>query len=173
MKLLFFLCLLTCDSTVVKEVNYTASTPAGPEVRNFLGISQADSIDFIRWHLKMVDQIEFVLACSYGISKPNTNGFIDEKKLALKGTVYFKDETLLLTHSGKSLLLQILNHNILHLLNKDGTMMVGNGGWSYTLNSTAPVPVSDISLRQAAIDFRDSIVFEGRTPCKGIEEMMT
>jgi hypothetical protein len=60
----------------------------------------------------------------------------------------------------------------MHLLNSDGSLMVGNGGWSYTLNSMTEVNTSEVSLKQTAISFKDSIVFEGRTPCKGIEEMM-
>lgn len=171
-SLLLFLSLITCGSSVDKEVNYTASTPAGPEVRNFLGIKQADSVDFIRWYLKIIDRKAFNLSCSYGISKPNTNGFIDEKKVILKGTVNFKDGILNLNTSNKMLSLRVLNDNIIHLLNPDGSLMAGNGGWSYTLNSVTEVKASDVSLKQTDISFKDSIVFEGRTPCKGIEEMM-
>ena len=67
---------------------------------------------------------------------------------------------------------QVLNHNIMHLLNKDNTMMVGNGGWSYTLNSTDPISTSEIKVTTKNINFTDSIVYEGRTPCRGIEELM-
>ena len=70
--------LASCASS--KETNYTASTPADPLVRIFLGISQTDSIDFIRWKLTLSEK-KYSLECSYGISKPNTNGFYDEKKL--------------------------------------------------------------------------------------------
>lgn len=173
MKPLFFLLsILIYADTPGKEENYTASTPAGHTVRDFLGINQADSIDFIRWRLKIADFKEFDLSCSYGIGKPNTNGFINEKKVALKGTVNFRDEILSLNNNGNSLSLQVLNHNIMHLLNEDGTMMVGNGGWSYTLNSINPVPTSEVKLTTKNSNFTDSIIFEGRTPCRGIEELM-
>ena len=59
--------------------NYTASTPANTYVRHFLGINQHDSVDFIRWKLKITDHKEFALTCTYGIGKPGTNGFINEK----------------------------------------------------------------------------------------------
>ena len=170
--LLLFLYILFPGKTIDKEINYTASTPAGTEVRNFLGISQADSIDFIRWKLKIIDLKEFNLSCSYGIGKANTNGFIDEKKLQLKGTVNAKDQVITLSSQGKVLSLLFLNDNIIHILNKDGSMMVGNGGWSYTLNAIKQVSTSEINLQTKNTGFKDSIIFEGRTPCRGIEELM-
>jgi hypothetical protein len=171
-SLLFFLCILSCSAAFGREVRYTASTPAGATVRNFLGISLTDSIDFIRWKLKITDSKEFDLTCSYGISKPNTNGFLDEKKAALKGTVKLSGEILSLNANGKLMSMQVLNTNIMHLLNPDGTMMVGNGGWSYTLNSINQAPSIEIKLTAKNINFTDSIVFEGRTPCRGVEELM-
>ena len=163
--------MLSGVSSFAKEMNFTASTPANREVRDFLMISQGDSIDFIRWKLKIVNLKEFDLSCSYGISKPNTNGFIDEKKVQIKGIVNFSDRTLTLNHHDKSLSMQVLNNNIVHLLNKDGSMMVGNGGWSYTLNSIKPVPDGELKFKSKNAIFKDSIVFEGRTPCRGIEEL--
>jgi hypothetical protein len=76
---LSFVLLTSCASS--KETNYTASTPAPPLIRTFLGISLTDSIDFIRWKLSLTDK-KYSLECSYGISKPNTNGFYDKKKVA-------------------------------------------------------------------------------------------
>src|ERR671912_1217254 len=114
--------------------NYTASTPAGVTLRDFLAINPSDSIDFIRWQLVITDEEKFELQCTYGILKPNTNGFISEKRLKLDGTVQVAGNRLLLTYGSRTLGMIMLNANILHILNNDGTMMVGNGGWSYTLN---------------------------------------
>jgi hypothetical protein len=171
--ILIFFCLLLAGVVCSQKINYTASTPAGETVRDFLGISRSDSIDFIRWYVTITDHKEFNLSCSYGIGKPNTNGFIDEKKITLKGAVDFKDRVFTLNCSDKKLSMLVLNDNILHLLNEDGSLMVGNGGWSYTLNAMTRVPASEVYLKQQPEGFKDSIVFEGRTPCKGIEEMMT
>ena len=166
MKLLVvFLCILAAGNIVDKEISYTASTPAGRTVRDFLGINQADSIDFIRWQLKIVDGKEFALSCSYGISKPNTNGFIDEKKLVLKGNANSKDGTLTLNKAGKLLSMQVLNDNIMHLLNQDGSLMIGNGGWSYTLNNFTPATDAAINFKSPRSTFKDSMALEGRSPC--------
>lgn len=154
------------------EMNFTASTPAGKTIRTFLGIDQRDSIDFIRWKLRVTDHKTFDLSCSYGMAKPNTNGFIGDKNVGIRGSVTVNDGTLTLSYEGKRLDMLVLNSNIMHLLYSDGTMMVGNGGWSYTLN-TAGSPVSEgIALKAKSVTFIDSVVFDGRTPCKGIEELM-
>src|SRR5688500_10154480 len=109
--------LLFASTTFGKELSYTASTPAGKQIRNFLGINQSDSIDFIRWHLKIIDAKQFTLSCSYGLSKPNTNGFVHENKVTFSGMITHKDDVLGLNFDGKTQSLQILNNNILHLLN--------------------------------------------------------
>lgn len=152
-------------------MNFTASTPAGKTVKDFLEINQADSIDFIRWKLKIKDLEEFELVCNYGISKPNTNGFKNEQKVERKGTVAFKDGVLTLSHHDKTLSMLLLDRNIIHLLESNGTMMVGNGGWSYTLNSVTPVTATQLNLKRKDVGFADSIIFDGRTPCRGIEEL--
>jgi hypothetical protein len=173
MKLFLLSSLLFFASPMfAREVSYTASTPAGKQIRNFLGISPSDSIDFIRWLLKIKDAKEFIISCNYGLSKPNTNGFVHENKVAFSGTITPKDDVLILNYEGNTQGLQILNDNILHLLNNDGTLMAGNGGWSYTLNAMTQVSTKEINLKHQAVSFKDSILFEGRTPCKGIEEMM-
>jgi hypothetical protein len=58
-----------------------------------------------------------------------------------------------------------LNSNLLHILNDDNTLLIGNGGWSYTLNNTAPAISGQINSIPAQTLMKDSMVFEGRTPC--------
>jgi hypothetical protein len=173
MKLLVFLIVLvTGYVSLEKELNYTASTPAGVEVRDFLGISHGDSVDFIRWRLRIIDNKDFELECQYGIGRPNTNGFIDEKNVKLKGTAELTAGRIILKHKSKSLAMLMLNPNIVHLLNKDSTMMIGNGGWSYTLNAMQKIQTDDVRATTFKTYFEDSVVFIGRTPCRGIEELV-
>jgi hypothetical protein len=70
-----------------------------------------------------------------------------------------------------------LSEDLLHVLNKDGTLMAGNAAWSYTLNRTnnqSPVKVEPVS--EPPLPTRPPIpttppgssvlgVFEGRLPC--------
>jgi hypothetical protein len=83
-------------------------------------------------------------------------------------------------NSQRSLSFVKVSGSLLHLLNPDGSLMIGNGGWSYTLNRAdhAEKPVEP-SLAMSAPDMSYKIsplatgptvfgVFEGRSPCHGI-----
>jgi hypothetical protein len=167
MKLLFtvlsFLCLTTCATS--KDSYFTASTPASPIVRTFLGIPLSDSVDFIRWNLTLND-LKYSIECNYGIGKPNTNGFIDGgEKLSFKGTVKFTGTHYILQNRTQSLKLAILNDNLLHIAAADNSLLKGNGGWSYTLNNLKPVTSGTLKLVAGTESLKDSMVYEGRTPC--------
>ena len=148
-----------------KETNYTASTPAAPLVRKFLGISLADSIDFIRWKLSITEN-KYSLECIYGIGKPNTNGFYDGgKKIAFPGEIKKEKNNYLLINNNKTLTLAELNNNLLHILNNDNTLLIGGGGWSYVLNNMTPSLTNKVNMIAKQTSYRDSVAFQGRTPC--------
>lgn len=162
--LITFVLLTSCANS--KETNYTASTPASPLVRKFLGISLTDSIDFIRWKLAINDK-HYSLDCNYGIGKPNTNGFYDGgKKVSFSGEVK-NDKNVYLFQNGKQILkLAELNKNLLHILNEDNTLMIGGGGWSYAINNATPVQSDQLNFAAARETIvKDSMAFQGRTPC--------
>ena len=147
------------------EKIYTASTPANTIVRSFLGILPEDSIDFIRWKLVLRSD-SYQLYCNYGISKPNTNGFIEGgKKIELRGSVKKEKNYSHLKNGVAVLTLIELNINLLQIAGTDNSLLVGNGGWSYTLNNTKPVVSDKISFQAKQILLVDSLVFDGRTPC--------
>src|SRR4030095_8213814 len=61
-----------------------------------------------------------------------------------------------------------LNENVLHLLDANKNLMVGNGAWGYTLNRINPVKLSSNEANSQKIEediLTDSIVFDGRMPC--------
>jgi hypothetical protein len=155
--------LASCASS--KETSYTASTPAAPIVRTFLGISLTDSIDFIRWKLSITDN-KYSLECNYGIGKPNTNGFYDGgKKVAFNGIAKKDNNNYILQNGNHTLKLAELNANLLHILNNDNTLLIGGGGWSYALNNMAPSPTIQVNMIAKQTSLKDSMAFEGRTPC--------
>lgn len=161
--LISFVLFTSCASS--KETNYTASTPASALVRSFLGISLTDSIDFIRWKLS-ISENSYTIDCNYGIGKPNTSGFYDGgKKISLSGPVK-KDKNVYVFQNGKqSLKLAELNNNLLHILNEDNTLMIGGGGWSYAINRLNPLPNDELMLVAKETVIKDSMAFQGRTPC--------
>jgi len=149
-----------------KEKAYTASTPSGNVVRSFLGIPFSDAVDFIRWKLILRDN-DYDLQCNYGIGKNNTNGFINGgSKIELKGALKKNKNYYRLQSRDKTLNIAELNAGLLQLLDENKNLLVGNGGWSYTLNSMA-APLSDqVNLKAQPTALKDSMDFEGRTPCK-------
>jgi hypothetical protein len=162
--LLSFVFLISCANG--KEKTYTGSTPAAPVIRSFLGIPLSDSIDFIRWKLILGDN-KYQLQCNYGIGKPNTNGFINGgKKIELSGELRKEKNYYRLQNGNKTLNIAELNIDLLHLLDANKSLLVGNGGWSYTLNNTVPTGTDQINFTAQPTPFKDSMAFEGRTPCQ-------
>ncbi len=160
---LSFALFVSCADS--KETNYTASTPAAPIVRSFLGISLTDSIDFIRWKLSLTD-LKYTLECNYGIGKPNTNGFYNGgKKVTLAGKVKFQRNTYILYNGNQTLKLAELNANLLHLMNNDNTLLIGNSGWGYAINRLTPVSIGVNKFSAGLTVIKDSVRYEGRTPC--------
>ncbi len=79
-----------------------------------------------------------------------------------------------------------INHSLLHLLDRDGRLMVGNAGWSYTLNLTDPRGEPSVlpfvsrgesisSTRpRSPVTTASSVFgsFVGRTPCAAISRQL-
>ena len=161
--LLSIICFVSCANS--KETNYTASTPAAPLVKEFLGIPLTDSIDFIRWKLSLND-LKFTLECNYGIGQPNTNGFYNGgKKVVLSGPVQRDKNNYILKNGDQILKLVELNANLLHIVNNDNNLLVGTAGWSYAINNIAHSANDKVTLTSKQTVIKDSTAFEGRTPC--------
>jgi hypothetical protein len=144
---------------------YTGSTPGGPVVKAFLGIPLPDSIDFIRWKLVINDN-SYRLECNYGISKPNTRGFMNGgKKLEFTGALKTEKKYYELLHDNRSLKLARLNEDLLHPVHANNELLVGSGGWSYTLTHTVVSGTDDINFTTQQGTFKDSMALVGRTPC--------
>lgn len=161
------------------------STPGDSLIKSLLSIYSDQQIDFIRWEL-ILNQAEndsktYVLNIAFGESQPNTNGFKDGgEKLSFKG-VYtvskIQQRELYQLKSEKTpniISLVKLNENLFHLLSPDNKLLVGNGGWSYTLNrkdasanSYAALPWLTVSL---PVETAREVIFEGRTPCLDFAE---
>ena len=167
MKIVFsFLCvLLIVSCTSAQEKTYTGSTPADTIIRSFLGIPLPDSVDFIRWKIILFDN-RYELQCNYGMGKANTNGFINGGgKLELRGECGKEKNYFHFQNGTKTLKAVELNTDLLHLLDADNSLLVGNGGWSYTLNNITPSATNQVSIIAAPTVLKDSMAFEGRTPC--------
>lgn len=163
---LLLLFIASCTHGSGKEKTYTGSTPADGVVRKFLGIPLTDSVDFIRWEL-FIREKHYHLHYNYGIGKANTNGFESGGiKMELSGEWKKKDGYYHLQNANESLLIAELNDNLLHLADSANHLLVGNGGWSYTLNNITPAGTDQLNLIASPAVLKDSMVFDGRSPCK-------
>src|ERR1044072_4886837 len=163
MKLIICTLLFAFHFGPSPEYTYVGSTPAHDEVRAFLGISMTDSIDFIRWKLD-VGANKFKLQCRYGISQPSTLGFRNEKTVSFDGSLDKTGNNYYLQHDQKKLSLLHLNTYIIHLLDHNGHMLVGNGGYSFALNSSTPVKTTQFNISSVPVALKYPLVYEGRTP---------
>ncbi len=172
---------------VDKQMQLVGSTPGDQEIKILLGIDPKTPVDFIRWNLVLtapqVDSGEFTLNLQYGMSQPNTPGFINNGtslhmtgrfSVVSKKIGYAESEVYQLVFSPSSTISLVrINENVFHLLSSDGSLMVGNGGWSYSLNKAG----ENVNLKKltsfvqsafADADTSTRIIFDGRSPCKEI-----
>lgn len=170
------------------ETIFVACTPGDPLVKSLLNIPPESTVDFIRWNLtfnKAGSGVNlFVLNIVFGESKPNTQDFKEGgDKLSFEGEYFVSQDvngelkkTIYQFKSNKSNGISFsmvkVNENLFHLLRPDHQLMVGNGGWSYTLNRKEPVAPGSGDLPSLTIastlinDTVRQVIFEGRTPCQ-------
>ena len=169
------------------EVVFVASTPGDNLMKELLKIRIDTRVDFIRWKLVLgapeADDKKFTMDIVFGESQPNTLGFkgggerrsitgryaIDERTPGIDAQVYRLRSTML--PSGISIVR--LTDNLFHFLTPDNKLMIGNGGWSYTLNREDPVeggaPGLPALFNSSIItNAAQEVVFDGRTPCQEI-----
>jgi hypothetical protein len=134
----------------------------------------------------------YTLESAYGVPQPNTPGLagggtpiaMEGKWAIVQGTKTDPEAEVYQLHSEDSQIAVSflkMSEGILHVLNSDQTMMVGNGAWSYTLNRTdnqIATPVNE-QARPGPESTRPPIppvpagssvlgAFEGRLPCHDI-----
>ena len=167
------------------EIMLVASTPGDSIIKSLLTIPPDTKVDFIRWNLAFKkgenDSKIFLLNINFGVGQANTTGFIgDGQKLTLEGkytvSKSYNGNVNTEVYNFKSdkpniaISLVKLNDNLFHILTPDNKLMVGNGGWSYSLNRKEPHLETSKDLHLPNIpsllinDKAQQAIFEGRTP---------
>lgn len=182
-KLLLLALIFCFGFTSQKETQteiWVGSTPCSDELKVKLGINEKDSVDFIRWDLRLIDSKRFTLTIHYGISKPNTLGFITGGEHKSFDGMVLKSKSnqgpaILTLHSPllkSNINFAALSSHVYHFLNEQNKLMVGNGGWSYSLSNKDSVRVSENLPRNISpLDFNienSTLTFVGRTPCEPV-----
>ena len=152
-----------CASSSVVQVatslpaDFVGSTPCDTLPRHFLKTPENAACECIQWRLTFhLDDVSasrgaYTLVATYGMSETNAPGFFQGGTKTevtgqltatigsagdLHGTVYH----LQATDPARSLSLIKIDDNLLHILNDDGHLLVGNDSWSYTLNRIPKQP---------------------------------
>jgi hypothetical protein len=151
-------------------------TPGDDLIKSQLGIQADTKIDFIRWDLKFDKSNTFILNIKFGENQPNTLGFIaGGQSKNFQGTYTISKNTNNEYYHLKAEQLKItlvrLNDNLFHLLTTENNLMVGNGGWSYTLNNKNPTKIigylpSSTTSHNTLNDKLIQVIYDGRTPCQ-------
>jgi hypothetical protein len=177
---------------------FVGSSPGGVLAREFLGgLASNAECHSISWQITLFTNQTTGLPATYKLAAlyhvptaANPNRSQDGPKVASQGTW----EIIKGAASGsraavyrvnaekprRSISFVRINESLLHLLNEDGSLAVGNGGQSYTLNradhAETPGDMSqvndapEISYKISPLATGPTVfgVFEGRTPCQGI-----
>lgn len=158
MKKLLFKALLL-SATVIESYSQTptvfavfvGSSPCGNVIHPLLKMPADAVCDFTKWNLTLYQDpatklpTTFQLSCQYGVSQPNTSGFIgggtsveaEGKWVIGKGSKINSDAVVYQLNPDKpeiSLSFVKMDENVIHLLYSDKSLMIGNSGYSYTFN---------------------------------------
>jgi hypothetical protein len=180
-----FLIVLFCSlnsscSSASDKIVYFGCTPGDDLIKSQLDISNGTIIDFIKWDLTFdnSNRNTFELNIAYGESQPNTLGFIGggHKKSYQGEFGISKSNNNKIYHLKSSgfqteITMIKINENIFHFLTPQKQLMVGNGGWSYTLNNktpkkdnySLPTLINSITVLE---DTSLQVIYDGRTPCQ-------
>lgn len=168
---------------------FTGSTPCGEPFGKLFDIP-ADAEPPVRWALTLHQDPRtksptvYKLRAEYDGAKPPAArkpvSIVKEGRWSIgKGTTSDPNAAVYELASGVNFLK--LTDNILHAMNPDRTLAVGNGGWSYTLNRTTAAekvivpsaewlrrPSESFTISPLAFGQNVFGVFEGRTPAQVI-----
>jgi hypothetical protein len=171
---------------------FAGSTPCDDSIRRALRIAMTADADLLEWTLVLHKDpnsgvpADYRLQFRYGLTVPNKPGLGDKVTSAertgswriVKGTPESSGPEVYELAGAVSL--RAISGTVLHAMNPDGSLMIGNGGWSYTLNRTdasetrvdpftaPPEPAEPRSVSPLSTGPAVFAVFEGRTPCQGI-----
>jgi hypothetical protein len=175
---------------------FVGTNPGGEIARQFVGgLDPNAPCHSIQWQIRFHGNPQgqaptFELHAQYQVpTAHNTNRSEPGPKQTIRGSWQLQRHDLgtrqteayrLTTPSGRSLSLVKVSPDILHVLNENGRLAIGNGGWSYTLyradktepavDPAATLNAPEMSYKISPLSTGPSVfgVFEGRSPCQGI-----
>ena len=167
---------------------FVGSTPCATVVRTFAAIAHDAPCERITWQLALAPSStsgDFTLRVHYGVGVPNTPDLAGGGTRAefrgtwtiVKPTTAADSPGIRLAIRGSRRVLEVrrLDDNLLHIQDEKGALLVGNGGWSHTLNRRNPTPLAkpDRSFEPVvSVRDTDAGVFDGRSPCLALAALL-
>jgi hypothetical protein len=184
--ILLHLCFFTISCNAYSSNNILeleGSTPGDAAIKSIFKIAERQNVDFMQWKLNFFENGHFELELRYGISKPNTLGFENGgTKKMIKGTYHIeKGNTnsrfsevykLEIDSTSNSFSIAKITDNVFHIINQNGGLFNGNGGWSYSLFTKIQVKSEKIYIKSPTFDDTSlQMTFDGRTPCQAFAQV--
>ena len=148
---------------------FVATSPCDDVSRQLLQIPATAKCEMIKWNLTLYQDANtltptaYSLSFTYGLPEQGTNGLSNGGTRVLRegewtmvrGTRVNPDAVVYQLDPGRHqrhVSFLKLDHNLLHLLDRDQSLAVGNAGWSYTLNRNSKSP-AECAARKPACNF--------------------
>lgn len=127
------------------DIVFVGSSPCGNNIKPLFGIPLSEECDFTKWTITLYSNASFHISSLHGLSKPNTSDFIgggnknefEGKWQIQKGTKGNENAviyTLTLEKPNYQLFFVKLDENIIHLLDVNKNLMIGNSGYNFTFS---------------------------------------
>ncbi len=170
----------TVNPTTVSEDVFTGTSPCADFVKPFLRIPSDVKCDRIAWKLSVrPDSKTYQLTREYGFYVDNRtyqshgSASFDGSLATTKGRAYDPQATVLQLHGDRaqSIAFAVVDQNVLHLLDTNQRLTVGNSGASYTINKLHASAAEGQGFRsQTFIEngANAKTSFSGRSPCQEI-----
>ena len=124
---------------------FVGSSPCGNNLKPLFGIPADGTCEYAKWTITLYPNATFHISCLYGDSKPNTSDFIgggkkvefDGKWQMQKGTKANENAVIYMLTLDKpnyQLSFVKLDENIIHLLDANKNLMIGNSGYNFTFS---------------------------------------
>jgi hypothetical protein len=202
MKTIIFITVVFLSLAVVASVTRHASTdsdastfdvfsgtsPCADFVKPFLRIPSGEKCDRIKWQLNLYHNpntrkpTAYKLAREYGFHVDNrtyqskgSTSFEGKWQIA-RGRAFDPDAVIFQLDADKpqSLAFVLVDQNVLHPLDMTKNLLVGNSGYSYTLNRNPTGPINVPVMHTPSVNHSSetnltaATTFGGRSPCREI-----
>ncbi len=149
---------------------YRGTTPCDSITRPVPTMPAGAKCEMATWRLDLRVDGRFELAAAYGMPQPNSSGIRNGgTPVELTGIYGAEDDVIRLSADDPGVTIRLLRvgEDVLHLIGRDGRLLVGTAAWSYSLNrdgsSGRRTPVVAATYDEPGRP--GGGVFEGRTPC--------